>query len=244
MKKIKGWIITFILIGLFIALISSMDLWRIFLETIFPDLKNVIYPRASLLKMVAEHMFLVSLSSGLSIIIGVGLGILVTRRFGQQFSDLVNSLATLGQTFPPVAVLMLAVPMLGFGAEPTIFALFLYGLLPILRNTISGLEGVSKQLLQAATGMGMSGIQCLTMVELPLAMRVIIAGIRTSVVINVGTAAVGATIGAGGLGSPIVSGLVNQNTAFILEGAIPAALLAFILDRIFGQIEVSFYKKQ
>jgi osmoprotectant transport system permease protein len=113
-----------------------------------------------------------------------------------------------------------------------------------LRNTISGLEGVSKQLLQAATGMGMNGVQCLVMVELPLAMRVIIAGIRTSVVINVGTAAVGATIGAGGLGSPIVSGLVNQNTAFILEGAIPAALLAFILDRIFGQIEASFYKKQ
>jgi osmoprotectant transport system permease protein len=244
MKKAQGWIFTFILIGLFIALISNMDLWRIMLEKIFPELKNVIYPRASLLKLVGEHMLLVSISSGLSIIIGVSLGILVTRRFGEQFSDLVNSLATLGQTFPPVAVLMLAVPMFGFGAEPTIFALFLYGLLPVLRNTISGLEGVSKQLLQAATGMGMNGVQCLVMVELPLAMRVIIAGIRTSVVINVGTAAVGATIGAGGLGSPIVSGLVNRNTAFILEGAIPAALLAFILDRIFGQIEASFYKKQ
>ncbi|TYB86482.1 MAG: ABC transporter permease [Kosmotoga sp.] len=244
MKKMKGWIFTFVLIGFFIVLISNMELWRFFLEKLFPELQNVIYPRASLIKLVAEHLFLVSLSSVLSIIIGVGLGILVTRKFGQQFADLVNNLATLGQTFPPVAVLMLAVPMLGFGAEPTIFALFLYGLLPILRNTISGLEGVSQQLLQAATGMGMNGMQCLVRIELPLAMRVIIAGIRISVVINVGTAAVGATIGAGGLGSPIVSGLVNQNTAFILEGAIPAALLAFILDRIFGQIERSFYKRQ
>jgi osmoprotectant transport system permease protein len=123
---------------------------------------------------------------------------------------------------------------------PTIFALFLYGLLPVVRNTIAGLGSVPHHVLDAAYGMGMSPTRALFRVEIPLAARVIVAGVRISVIINVGTAMVGAVIGAGGLGSPIVAGLVQENIAFIIEGAVPAAILAILADQLLANIESLF----
>jgi osmoprotectant transport system permease protein len=130
--------------------------------------------------------------------------------------------------------------MLGFGLEPTVVALFLYGLLPVVRNTVAGLEAVSPALLDAARGLGMSRQQALWKVELPMAARVIIAGVRISVIINIGTAMIGAVIGAGGLGSPIVAGLVQSNLAFVIEGAVPAALLAILVDQLMARVEDEF----
>jgi osmoprotectant transport system permease protein len=140
----------------------------------------------------------------------------------------------MGQTFPPVAVLAVAVPVVGFGFKPTIIALFLYGLLPVLRNTITGLESVSPDILEASYGMGMTPLQVLTGVELPLAAPVVMAGVRISTVINIGTAALGATIGAGGLGKPIIAGLIGENPAYILEGAILVGFFAIIVDMGLG----------
>jgi osmoprotectant transport system permease protein len=130
--------------------------------------------------------------------------------------------------------------MLGFGLLPTVVALFLYGLLPVTRNTIAGLSAVPYHLLDAAYGMGMSRMRALFRIEIPLAARVILAGVRISVIINIGTAMIGATIGAGGLGSPIVAGLVQDNIAYIIEGALPAAILAVLADQLLANIEGSF----
>jgi osmoprotectant transport system permease protein len=132
------------------------------------------------------------------------------------------------------------VPLLGFGFLPTVFALFLYGLLPVVRNTIAGLNAVPAHLVDAARGMGMSRMQILFRVEIPLAARVILAGVRISVIINIGTAMIGAVIAAGGLGSPIIAGLVQNNLAYLIEGAVPAALLAILIDQLMSNIEASF----
>ena len=237
--KLKSWLPLIIVSLVFATIVIDMDLMRMLLEGLFPGEKEVIYPRASLLVLLREHMLLVLISSVAATLVGVGVGILVTRPAGRDYLNLVNDVSSLAQTIPPVAVLALAVPFIGFGFKPTILALFLYSILPIIRNTIAGLEAVSAELLEAARGMGMTRSQTLVRVELPLALRVIMAGIRTSVVINVGTATVGAVVGAGGLGTPIISGLVRDNPAFVLEGAIAAALLAFILDQYLARAEQS-----
>jgi osmoprotectant transport system permease protein len=134
-----------------------------------------------------------------------------------------------GQTFPPVAVLAIAVPLVGFGEEPTLIALFAYGLLPIFENTIAGLEGCPRALRDAADGMGMSPRQRLWSVELPLALPMILEGVRLSVVIDVGTATIGSTVAAKGLGEVIIAGLSSNNAAFVLQGGLATGLIAILL---------------
>ncbi len=238
--QVRRWIILVVLIGAFVALIANMGLWEAALGFLFPQEAQVLHPRASLLVLVREHIQLVIISSSLTILVGVPLGIWVTRPMGRSFLPIVTALTSFGQTFPPVAVLALAVPMLGFGLMPTIVALFLYGLLPVVRNTIAGIGAVPHSVLDAAYGMGMSRMQALIRVEIPLAARVILAGVRISVIINIGTAMVGAVIGAGGLGSPIIAGLVQDNIAYIIEGAVPAAILAILADQLLANVEGSF----
>lgn len=239
-QRIVRWILLAVAIGVFIAIIADMRLWEVTLRFFFPEESKVLHPRASLLVLVWEHVQLVGISSGLTILLGLPLGIWVTRPSGRNFLPIVTDLTSFGQTFPPVAVLALAVPMLGFGLWSTVLALFLYGLLPVVRNTIAGVRAVPWQVLDAAYGVGMSRSQALFKVEIPLAARVILAGIRISVVINIGTAMVGAAIGAGGLGSPIVAGLVEDNLAFIIEGAVPAAILALLADQLLAGVEGLF----
>ncbi len=239
-EQIRRWLLLIVLAGAFTALISQMELWEATLRFLFPQETRVLHPRASLLVLVWEHIQLVAISSGLTILVGIPLGIWVTRPGGRDFLPIVTDLTSFGQTFPPVAVLALAVPMLGFGLRPTIVALFLYGLLPVVRNTIAGLRAVPQDVLDAAAGMGMSPARTLIRIEIPLAARVILAGVRISVIINIGTAMIGAVIGAGGLGSPIIAGLVQDNLAYIIEGAVPAAILAVLADQLLANIEGVF----
>ena len=224
----------------FVIIIANTGWWQAFLHYLFPSESPVLHPRASLMLLVWEHIQLVAISSAITVAIGIPLGIWVTRPSGRDFLPLVTDIVSFGQTFPPVAVLALAVPVLGFGLVPTVVALFLYGLLPVVRNTIAGLRAVPPYLLDAASGMGMGRFQALWRVEIPLAAPVIIAGVRISVIINIGTAMIGAVIGAGGLGSPIIAGLVRDNLAFIIEGALPAAMLAILADQLLGNIEGAF----
>jgi osmoprotectant transport system permease protein len=238
---IRGWIITLIFVLLFVFVIYDMSLWNTLLSLIFPDLKDVVYPRAGLAELVGEHLVLVGLSSGAAVITGILLGIFVTRRAGRAFLDIVGDVSSLSQTIPPVAVLALAVPLAGFGVKPTVVALFLYSILPLVRNTITGLETVGRDVKQAALGMGMTRLQLLLKIELPLALPLVMAGIRIAVVINIGTATLGAVVGAGGLGTPIIAGLVRENPAYVLEGALCAALLALLFDRGFTQLEKSLF---
>jgi osmoprotectant transport system permease protein len=226
--------------AIFGLLVSQSGWWQSALHFLFPNQATVLYPRVSLMTLVAQHLELVLVSSALTLVVALPLGVWVTRPSGRDFLHLAADFTSFGQTFPPVAVLALAVPVLGFGLWPTVVALFLYGLLPVVRNTIAGLGAVSPSLLDAAYGMGMSRRQALFKAELPLAAPVIMAGIRISVIINVGTAMIGAVVGSGGLGSPIVAGLVQNNTALILEGALPAAGLALLLDQFLANIQSGF----
>jgi osmoprotectant transport system permease protein len=218
------------LLTLFGLLVSCTSVWKALLRPVFPDLESLVYSRAPLWELVAQHANMVFVSSLLATLVGVGLGVFVTRQRGREFLPVVNSLVSMGQTFPPVAVLAVSVPAVGFGYKPTIIALFLYGLLPIVRNTITGLESVRPEVHESARGMGLTPAQTLAWVEVPLALKVIMAGIRTSVVINIGTATIGATIGAGGLGVPIIAGLNSDNPAFILQGALLSGLFAILAD--------------
>jgi osmoprotectant transport system permease protein len=183
------------------------------------------------------------MSSAFSILVGVPLGILVTRSMGKSLYPLVSHLTSLGQTFPPVAVLALAVPALGFGFKPTVFALFLYGLFPIVASTTVALSTVPAAVIDSARGMGMTPLQRLVKIELPLGLPLILGGVRISVMVNIGTAMIGAVIGAGGLGSPVVAGLVRFNPAFLLEGAVPAAVLAVLASEAISNLERTFSRR-
>ena len=136
----------------------------------------------------------------------------------------------IGQTVPPVAVLAVAAPLIGFGEWPALIALALYSLLPILRGTIAGIESVPPAVVDAARGLGLDRWQRRLQVELPLALPVLLAGVRTSVMINIGTAAIASTVGARTLGSPITVGLSGFNTAYVLQGALVLAALALVTD--------------
>jgi osmoprotectant transport system permease protein len=171
----------------------------------------------------------VFLATAASTLVAVGLGVLVTRRSGAEFLPLSRTLVNVGQTFPPVAVLAIAVPLVGFGEAPTLIALFAYGLLPVFENTIAGLQSCPGAVLEAADGMGMSPRQRLVAVELPLALPLILEGIRLSLVVNIGTATIGSTVAAKGLGEVIIAGLLSNNTAFILQGGLVTGLMAILI---------------
>jgi osmoprotectant transport system permease protein len=188
-----------------------------------------IYNQGSLLGLTLSHLRTVAGATLASTVVAVLLGIFVTRPAGGDFLPLSRGLVNMGQTFPPIAVLAIAVPLVGFGEKPTFIALFLYGLLPIFENTLTGLEQVSPLTLDAAKGMGMSARQRLFQVELPLALPVILAGIRLSAIIGLGTATIGSTVAAKGLGEVIIAGLQSNNVAFILQGALVVALLAALI---------------
>jgi osmoprotectant transport system permease protein len=188
-----------------------------------------IYDQGNLMGLALAHLGTVILAAAASTVVAVGLGILVTRPSGREFLPLSRTLVNIGQTFPPVAVLAVTVPLVGFGEKPTLIALFAYGLLPIFENTIVALQTTPAAVMEAATGMGMSARQRLMSIELPLAMPLILEGIRLSLVINVGTATIGSTVAAKGLGEVIIAGLLSNNTAFILQGGLVTALMAVLL---------------
>jgi osmoprotectant transport system permease protein len=193
-----------------------------------------IYDRASLLDLTLAHLGTVAVSSALGTAIAVAAGIAVTRPAGIAFLPVARSIANIGQTFPPVAVLALAVPAVGFGLKPVLIALVLYGLLPVFESTLAGLDDVPRDAVDAARGMGMNGWQQLTSVELPLALPVILNGVRLAAVINLGTATIGSTVAARGLGDVIVAGLQTANTAFVLQGAMIVGLLAVVVSDWIG----------
>ncbi len=196
-----------------------------------------IYDQGNLLTLALAHLGTVLLAAAASTAVAVALGILVTRPRGRQFLPLSRTLVNIGQTFPPVAVLAVAVPLVGFGEAPTLIALFAYGLLPIFENTIAGLQNCPAAVLDAADGMGMNGRERLIVVELPLAMPLILEGVRLSLVINVGTATIGSTVAAKGLGEVIIAGLLSDNTAFILQGGLVTGLMAILLYDAMAALE-------
>lgn len=182
-------------------------------------------------RYIKEHLFLVALSLLAAIAVALPLGVLSSRyrTLGQVVLGLVATL----QTLPSLALLVFMIPVLGIGAAPAVAALFLYSLLPIVRNTYTGLEGIEPRLREAALVLGLDARTRLFRIELPLASRAILSGIKTAAVLNVGTATLGALIGAGGLGEPILRGIRLDDYQLILSGALPAAMLALLVQGVF-----------
>ena len=226
---------------LWAALLLSILTWgmphlRPLFAALFPALDRPVYTQDSFVALVLAHLNIVFWSSLASVTVGVGAGVAVTRPAGREFKPLVETVVAMGQTFPPVAVLAIAAPLIGFGTEPALIALALYGLLPVVRATIAGMETVPSSVREIALGLGMGGLGTLWKVELPLALPVILTGVRTSVIVNLGTAAIASTVGAKTLGSPIIVGLSGFNTAYVLQGAILVGGLAVVTDMAFNQL--------
>jgi osmoprotectant transport system permease protein len=194
-----------------------------------------------LLTQTLEHIGLTFISLFLAVLVGLPLGILIARK--RKLSGTVLGIAGVLQTIPSIALLGFMIPLLGIGPKPAIVALLLYALLPIIRNTYTGITGVDAAVKEAAAAMGMSQWQVLLKVELPLAMPVILAGIRTATVITVGVATLASYIAAGGLGEFIFGGISLNNTNMILAGAIPAALLAILFDFLLSRLQHINFKK-
>jgi osmoprotectant transport system permease protein len=189
----------------------------------------------------AEHLYLVSISLLAAVFFSIPLGIIAAKmvRTGQLIIGIVGII----QTIPSLALLVFMIPLMGIGGPPAIVALFLYSLLPIVRNTFTGLRDIPPDVRESAEALGLPNGARLWLVELPMASRSILAGIKTSAVINVGTATLGALIGAGGYGQPILTGIRLDNTGLILQGAVPAAVLALAVQGLFELIERIFVPK-
>ncbi|WP_119393208.1 ABC transporter permease [Salinibius halmophilus] len=227
------------------VLLAAALIWQPLFEPVLswlsPDVRQVLYTRDSLAWLLWQHVLLVGLAAGAACMVAIVIAIVVTRK--RLWLPVASQVASIGQTFPPVAVLVLAVPSVGFGSEPTLIALFLYGLLPVMANAIAGLDGVEPSIKESAKAMGMSSRQVLLSVELPLALPVILAGARTTFTFAVATAAIGSTIGARTLGDPVIAGLINNNLAFVVQGAVVIGLLALLVDEWFEWLLCWMQKK-
>ena len=222
----------FWVIALLLALTFGMTALTPIFQAAFPTLDRPIYVQESFWNLLLAHITIVAISSLISAMIGIALGLFVTRPSGVEFKPLVDTIVAIGQTLPPVAVLAIAAPLIGFGVMPALIALALYGLLPIVEATIAGFGSVSPAAKEAAIGLGMNRGELLRRVEFPLAWPVILSGIRTSVTINIGTAAIASTVGTKTLGTPIIVGLTGYNTAYVIQGALIVGLLAIAVDML------------
>ncbi|SES06597.1 osmoprotectant transport system permease protein [Vreelandella subterranea] len=186
--------------------------------------------------LAVQHIWLTLMSGSLAILVAIPLGIVLSRPSMARVAESLMQILNVGTTIPTLAVLALSMSFLGIGTVPAVFGLFVATLLPITRNTYAGLKGVNPALMEAAAGIGMSPMQRLFKVELPNALYVIFAGMRTALTINVGTVPLAFLIGAGGLGELIFTGIDLYDPVMMLSGAIPTALLAIVVDALIATI--------
>ncbi len=203
---------------------------------LYPGSGPPIYARTSFLTLLLSHAGLVGEAVLIAAALGIPAGIAVTRPRGREFRAIAEATATIGQTAPPAAVLALMVPVVGFGATPTLIALALYSLMPITAGTIAGLDAVPPALLEAADGLGLTPWQRLRLVELPIARPLILNGLRLASIIAIGTATIGSTVGALTLGTPIIGGLDGDRAGYVVQGALVVGLLAILVDQMFKEV--------
>jgi osmoprotectant transport system permease protein len=199
------------------------DIWQIFLN--------------DGISLMIEHLQLVAIAVSTALLIAVPSGILLSREMMKKYSGIIMAIFNIAQGLPSLAIIAIFIPLLGIGFFPAVTALTIYALLPIVRNTLAGLNSVEAEIIESARGMGMTPFQVLYKVELPLALPFIIAGIQTASVITVGTAVISNLIGAGGLGELIFTGLVRFDTKKILLGSGLSALIAVGIDNLFQLLE-------
>ena len=220
-----------------VAFLASPDSFAAVFEPFTRNNAPAIYTQTPLWSLTLSHLALVGLAVVASTVVALVLAVLVTRPAGREFLPLARTITSVGQTFPPVAVLALAVPIMGFGAGPTLVALFLYGLLPVFENTLASLTTQPANVAEAARGMGLTHRQRLWQVDLPLALPVILGGMRLTAVISLGTATIGSTVAARTLGEVIIAGLLSSNTAFVLQGGLVVGIIAVLIHEGFQALE-------
>jgi osmoprotectant transport system permease protein len=225
-----------------LALVFLMPASAPLFHAAFPDIDPPVFAFLGFPRLLLAHAELAAAASGASTAAALMLGVFATRAAGRAFRPIVGAAAAIFQTFPPVAVLAVAVPILGYGERPTFVALALYGFLPVLANAIAGIETVPADAKEAARGMGFSPWRILCEIELPLAAPTILAGIRTNVAITIGTATLGSTVGAVTLGTPIIDGLVGDKLPYVIQGAAVVALFAIAADLALERVERWFAK--
>jgi len=201
------------------------------------------YEYPYILSRIWEHIYIVGYSMSIATVIGIIAGILLTRSRFKKYAGVVMYVISLGQTIPSLAVLALAMSVLGIGSGPAVFALTIYSILPIARNTLAGITNVPPHLIDAARGMGMSHGRILMEIEVPNAMKVIITGFRIALIINIGTVALAYLIGAGGMGDLIFTGIEVMMTEKLLAGAIPVTIMALVADFFCGLLELLLVSK-
>jgi osmoprotectant transport system permease protein len=224
MKRLLIKLYRFALVALILAAGVAIE------RTGLIELASDPYERTVIVELFWQHICIVATSITFATIIGLTVGIVFTRKRFRKYAGVCMYVVGLGQTIPSLAVLALAMSFLGIGLKPAIFALTIYSVLPIARNTLAGITSVPASLIDAGKGMGMPPVRILLNVELPNAMQVVIAGFRIALVINIGTAALAYLIGAGGLGDLIFTGISLMQTEKLLAGAIPVTLLALVAD--------------
>ncbi|MGE5257553.1 MAG: ABC transporter permease [Hyphomicrobiales bacterium] len=188
-------------------------------------------------RLLLQHLQLVFISGSIAVGLGLTIGIVLTRSFMRRFREATLNILGICQTVPSLAVIAIAMTYLGIGRKTAIFALVVYSLLPIIRNTVAGIFQVDPALVDAGRGMGMTPAQVLFKIEIPNASYIILTGIRTAIVINVGTAAMSFLVGGGGLGDLIFTGLAMVDAGIMLTGAVPTACLAIFLNWSFERLE-------
>lgn len=227
---------------LLVGFLASPESFEFAFKPLVQTNAPAIYNQGDLATLTLLHVRMVLFATLLATVIAVTLAVLVTRPFGAEFLPLARTVVNIGQTFPPVAVLALAVPAMGFGNGPTLVALFLYALLPIFENTMTALTTVPQNVTDTAKGSGMTPFQIFRQVELPLSLPMIVGGIKISTVIGFGTATIGSTVAAKTLGEVIIAGLQSNNLAFILQGALLVAALAILVFDLLSLLERSLMK--
>ncbi|MGL4624257.1 MAG: ABC transporter permease [Culicoidibacterales bacterium] len=227
----------------FIGLVTLISLLVIFLlnyqgieqvlQAWLPTGSSIFVQRTEILTLFREHVQLVSITVGIALSVGIAIAISEEFDSTRQVRPLLQQLGTIFQSFPTVAIIALIVPLLGYGNRAVIIGVAIYGILPVMQNTLTGFEQVDPAVIDAAKGMGMNRWQQIWSVKFPLALPIILAGLRTAVIISISAVTIGAAAGSGGLGLPIILGLRSQNLVLILQGTIPIALMALIADQAF-----------
>ncbi len=231
-EKQRGkWVGAFLYLLLFFLWIFFFDDATAALSPWLPK-RLALQMRTPLYMLAWQHFFIVAVATTLAVITALVLGSLVHLSRSIELKSMVLSASAIGETVPSAAVIALAVPILGYGNLPSMLALYLYAILPVVRNVIAGMETISPNVREAGVGMGMTRFQQFMQLDIPLAAPIILTGIRTALVINVSVATIGATVGAGGFGVPIIAGIRVYDPLMVLQGSVPVILMAMFADKI------------
>ncbi|MCX7831413.1 MAG: ABC transporter permease [Actinobacteria bacterium] len=212
----------------------NVKIFEKILRTAFPDFKNVIYAGTQPSELLIEHLKITFISTSAAIVLGSLLSVIILARYLEPYREIVIDTASFLQTLPSVAIIGLVIPVLGYGSLPVIIALVAYSIMPVTLNIVSGIQSVSGEVIEVARGLGLSETSIYLRIKLPLSFGVIKAAVKNVLVINVAAATLGAIVGAGGLGVPIMAGIHDFNPAYVLQGAIPQAAIALFIEELLG----------